>query len=72
MDAEQASHPVARMADLLAVSRSGYYAWTKREQAGPSAAQQRRHVSTRRGQPQRRSKGIGLEPSAFRQGTAGV
>jgi putative transposase len=46
MDAEKASHPVARMADLLTVSRSGYYAWTKREQAGPSPAQQRRHQLT--------------------------
>ncbi len=46
MEAEKASHAVARMADLLAVSRSGYYAWTKREQAGPSAAQQRRHQLT--------------------------
>ena len=42
MEAEKASHSVARMADLLTVSRSGYYAWTKREQAGPSPAQQRR------------------------------
>ena len=46
MDAEKASHPVARMAQLLAVSRSGYYAWSKREQAGPSPAQQRRHQLT--------------------------
>ena len=42
MEAEKASHSVARMAGLLAVSRSGYYAWTKQEQAGPSPAQQRR------------------------------
>ena len=46
MDAEKASHPVARMADLLTVSRSGYYAWTKREQAGPSPGQQRRQQLT--------------------------
>ena len=46
MAAEKASHAVARMADLLTVSRSGYYAWTKREQAGPSAAQQRRQQLT--------------------------
>lgn len=42
MAAEKASHTVARMADLLTVSRSGYYAWMKREQAGPSPAQTRR------------------------------
>lgn len=42
MAAEKASHTVARMADLLTVSRSGYYAWMKREQAGPSPAQIRR------------------------------
>jgi transposase InsO family protein len=46
MDAEKASHTVARMANLLTVSRSGYYAWTKREQAGPSSAQQRRQQLT--------------------------
>jgi transposase InsO family protein len=46
IDAEKASHTVARMADLLTVSRSRYYAWTKREQAGPSPAQQRRHQLT--------------------------
>jgi putative transposase len=43
---ELASHSVARMADLLTVSRSGYYAWKKREQAGPSPAQQRRQQLT--------------------------
>jgi putative transposase len=46
MDAEKASHTVARMADLLTVSRSGYYAWAKREQAGPSPALQRRQELT--------------------------
>jgi putative transposase len=46
MDAEKASHSVARMADLLTVSRSGYYAWKKREQAGPSPVQQRRQQLT--------------------------
>ena len=46
MAAEKASHAVVRMADLLTVSRSGYYAWTKREQAGPSPAQQRRYRLT--------------------------
>lgn len=42
MDMEKATHQVARMARLLGVSRSGYYAWTKRRQAGPSPAQARR------------------------------
>ena len=42
MDAEKASHEIARMATLLGVSRSGYYAWGRREQADPSQAQQRR------------------------------
>ena len=46
MEAEKASQSVARMADLLAVSRSGYYAWTKREQAGRSPAQQRHEQLT--------------------------
>jgi len=42
MDTEKATYQITRMAVLLGVSRSGYYAWTQREAAGPSLAQQRR------------------------------
>jgi putative transposase len=42
MDAQKATFTIARMARLLAVSRSGYYAWAGRQGAGPSPAQQRR------------------------------
>lgn len=40
IEAEKANYPVARMADLLDVSRSGYYAWAARNDAepGPRAA----------------------------------
>jgi transposase InsO family protein len=40
IDAEKATHSVSRMADLLEVSRSGYYAWAARRKApaGPRAA----------------------------------
>jgi transposase InsO family protein len=46
MDTEKATHEITRMAALLGVSRSGYYAWTQREAAGPSWAQQRRERLT--------------------------
>lgn len=44
MFAQKTDYAVARMARLLEVSRSGFYAWTKRQQAGPSdqAVTQRR------------------------------
>jgi putative transposase len=42
MDTEKATFEIARMARLLSVSRSGYYAWCCRVAAGPSPAQQRR------------------------------
>jgi putative transposase len=42
MDAQKATFTVSRMAGLLAVSRSGYYAWAEREAAGPSPATTRR------------------------------
>jgi len=35
IDAEKANHPITRMADLLGVSRSGYYAWAARRDAHP-------------------------------------
>jgi transposase InsO family protein len=46
MAAEKADFEVAAMARLLDVSRSGYYAWAKRQSVGPSPAQQRREVLT--------------------------
>ena len=46
MDTEKATHEITRMAALLGVSRSGYYAWTQREAAGPSLARQRRERLT--------------------------
>ena len=46
MDTQKATYPIARMARLLAVARSGYYAWVKRRGAGPSPAQRRREVLT--------------------------
>ncbi len=40
IDAEKANHSIARMAELLGVSRSGFYAWAARRDAppGPRAA----------------------------------
>ncbi len=46
MDAEKATYGIARMARLLNVSRSGYYARGARDAAGPSPAQQRRETRT--------------------------
>ena len=46
MDAERAGFEITRMARLLAVSRSGYYAWKSREQAEPSPREQRRRALT--------------------------
>jgi transposase InsO family protein len=48
METEKAAHEIARMARLLGVSRSGYYAWIQREAAGPSPAQTRRAALTAR------------------------
>ena len=53
MDAEKACFEIARMAVLLGVSRSGYYAWMRREQAGPTPAQQRRTALTNKIIPSR-------------------
>jgi hypothetical protein len=38
MDAEKATYKITQMADLLEVSRSGYYKWCAVQAAGPSAA----------------------------------
>ena len=46
MDAQKATTTVTRMARLLGVSRSGFYAWAAREAAGPSPAQTRREALT--------------------------
>ena len=48
MDAEKADYSIRRMAELLRVSRSGFYDWARREVAPPSPAQQRRVVLTER------------------------
>jgi putative transposase len=41
MDMEKATYGVTRMARLLGVSRSGFYAWSVRQGAGPSEREQR-------------------------------
>jgi putative transposase len=46
METEKATFEIARMARLLEVSRSGYYAWAARVVAGPSPAQLRREKLT--------------------------
>ncbi len=46
MDTQRATFEVARMARLLDVSRSGYYAWSERQAAGPTPSQQRRQQLT--------------------------
>lgn len=56
MAAERAHYPVARMADLLEVSRSGYYKWASAE---PSQRQLRqRDLSVKVAQSHRQSDGI--------------
>jgi putative transposase len=46
MDAEKADYSITRMADLLDVSRSGFYDWARRERESPTPAQQRRAALT--------------------------
>lgn len=46
MDTEKATHPIARMATLLRVSRSGFYGWAARQASEPSPAQVRRAALT--------------------------
>jgi putative transposase len=45
--AEKANYPIVKMCDWIAVSRSGFYAWSIRRAAGPTAAAQRRSRLTR-------------------------
>ena len=46
MDAEKATYSITRMAQLLGVSRSGFYDWRRRRDAPPSPARQRRAALT--------------------------
>ena len=46
MDTQKATCQITRMAVLLGVSRSGYYAWARREATGPSVARRRRERLT--------------------------
>jgi transposase InsO family protein len=41
IEAEKANFPITKMCELLQVSRSGYYAWRRRELAGPGPRRQR-------------------------------
>jgi len=44
IDAEKATHDVSRMAELLGVSRSGYYAWAARQARGELGARASRRA----------------------------
>jgi putative transposase len=46
IDAEKANHSITRMTELLAVSRSGYYAWAARRDAPPGPRAVRAAVLT--------------------------
>ena len=39
MDAEKAHYPITKMADLLDVSRSGFYDWAGRQATPPGPGQ---------------------------------
>jgi hypothetical protein len=42
IEAEKATYPIKRMCELLEVSRSGFYAWRKSRDGGPTPAARRR------------------------------